>query len=163
MSGKPAETVTGLRRRAADVYREYECRGGLGILEEVISLHRRVLELNPVDHPDRLASLNNLAHCIQSRYRSLGTLGDPDEAISLNQQALDLRSIGHPYRSSSMTSLSAIHEYFSKLLTLLSHKMRSIQITTALLLHRGIVDELYTWFFFLLTLFFVSKLPPSAK
>jgi tetratricopeptide (TPR) repeat protein len=72
-------------------------------LEDAISLHREVLELEPAPRLDRSSSLNNLAVVLRMRYdRS----NQHEEAISLYREALDLRPAPHPNQSISLHKLA---------------------------------------------------------
>jgi tetratricopeptide (TPR) repeat protein len=75
-------------------------------LDEAISLHRQALELFLPPHPNRSASLTNLANALLTRFKQGGQQSDLDEAISLHRQALELRPTPHPDRSSSLNNLA---------------------------------------------------------
>ena len=75
-------------------------------LDEAISLHREALLLRPASHPNRSASLNNLASSLRTRFEKRGAAIDLDEAISLHRQALILRPAPHPDRSGSLNNLA---------------------------------------------------------
>ncbi|KAF8436034.1 CHAT domain-containing protein, partial [Boletus edulis BED1] len=75
-------------------------------LDEAIILNREALVLCTKGHPDRFASLNNLAFGLSIRYNRLGVMEDLNEAIALNREALVLRPQGHPDRSYSLNNLA---------------------------------------------------------
>jgi hypothetical protein len=60
-------------------------------LDNASLLHREALELQPVPHPDRSISVNNLAMALRTRFRQSGQYADLDDAFLCNREALDLR------------------------------------------------------------------------
>ncbi|KAJ6533537.1 hypothetical protein B0H19DRAFT_1186182, partial [Mycena capillaripes] len=54
-------------------------------------LHREALALCAAPHPNRAASLGNLANALRKRFERKGNAQDLDEAIQLHQEALALR------------------------------------------------------------------------
>ena len=76
-------------------------------LNEAIVLGREALGLRPQGHPDRSASLNNLAVHLSTRYNQLGAMEDLNEAIVLDREALGLRPQGHPDWSASLNNHAA--------------------------------------------------------
>ncbi|KAG6331192.1 hypothetical protein ID866_7897 [Astraeus odoratus] len=105
------ETVPALYRRAADLYECYEHGGGTGTLEEAISLHQQVLELDFINDAQKSESLDGHACCMKSMYESQGALGDLEEAISLHKKALDLCPVSHPNRTSFLGNLASCMLY----------------------------------------------------
>jgi CHAT domain-containing protein/tetratricopeptide (TPR) repeat protein len=79
---------------------------GTSYVDEAIDLDREALELCPHGHPERAASLDQLAIHLGDRYSQLGATGDLEEAIVLDREALGLRPQGHPDRSSSLNNLA---------------------------------------------------------
>ncbi|KIJ57702.1 hypothetical protein HYDPIDRAFT_34865, partial [Hydnomerulius pinastri MD-312] len=75
-------------------------------LDEAIQHHRAALQLTPAGHPDRSASLNNLANALSTRFEQRGDGNDVDEAIQHHRAALQLRPAGHPDRSDSLNNLA---------------------------------------------------------
>jgi tetratricopeptide (TPR) repeat protein len=75
-------------------------------LNEVIELYREVVNLRPLPHPDRGASLKNLMTALQKRFKRTGDLKDNDEAIELRREALGLCAPSHPDRISSLDKLA---------------------------------------------------------
>jgi tetratricopeptide (TPR) repeat protein len=75
-------------------------------LETSVSLFREGLALLPVQHPNRLPALNNLANAFYTRFRQLGEHNDLDEAISFHREVLKLRVSPHPHQSSSLNNLA---------------------------------------------------------
>ncbi|KAF8132994.1 TPR-like protein [Boletus edulis] len=75
-------------------------------INDAIALRREGLELRPQGHPDRSASLTNLAVCLLTRYNQLGAMTDLDEAVILGREALELHPHGHPDRSMYLSNLA---------------------------------------------------------
>ncbi len=75
-------------------------------LEEVISLHREALSIQPKGHPELSATLGYLGDSLRSRYDRLEASKDLEEAVSSYQEALSLRPPGHPGRSKSLNDLA---------------------------------------------------------
>ncbi|EJC97703.1 TPR-like protein, partial [Fomitiporia mediterranea MF3/22] len=75
-------------------------------LDEAIEHHRAALDLHLEGHPDRSASLSNLAISLRTRFGQHGQSADLDEAIEYHRAALDLRPEGHPARSASLNNLA---------------------------------------------------------
>ncbi|KAF8122963.1 TPR-like protein [Boletus edulis] len=75
-------------------------------INDAIALRREGLELRPQGHPDRSASLTNLAVCLFTRYNQLGAMTDLDEAVVLGREALELHPHGHPDRSMYLSNLA---------------------------------------------------------
>jgi tetratricopeptide (TPR) repeat protein len=72
--------------------------------------------LTPVGHPNRPASLHNLANVLWTRYEQLGDMEDLQSAIRLYHEALSLCPIGHPNRPKSLNNLaSALQIRYSQL------------------------------------------------
>jgi hypothetical protein len=72
-------------------------------LDEMIALHRGVLELHP---PDKEAWLSDLAATLQLRFIRRESMTDLHEAIERHREALELRPPGHPERILSLGSLA---------------------------------------------------------
>jgi hypothetical protein len=81
---------------------------GTSYVDEAIDLDREALELCPHGHPERAASLDQLAIHLGDRYSQLGAMVDLEEAIVLDREVLGLRPQGHPDWSSSLNNL-AVH------------------------------------------------------
>jgi hypothetical protein len=93
----------------------YDLTGEVALLDEVIALNRRALELCPPGHPNRAVSLNNLADALLSRFKQTGEAALLDEVIALHREALELRPLGHPLRDSSLSNLAvALHTRFKE-------------------------------------------------
>ena len=72
-------------------------------LEKCIRFYTEALDLFPVGHPDRAASLHSLAWALQCRYDRPHSLDDLEKCIRPYTEALELHSAGHP------ESVSALH------------------------------------------------------
>jgi hypothetical protein len=72
-------------------------------LDEMIALHRGVLELNP---PDRAVWLTDLAATLQLRFIHRESMPDMHESIEYRREALELRPPIHPERIVSLRSLA---------------------------------------------------------
>ncbi|KAH8111460.1 CHAT domain-containing protein [Phellopilus nigrolimitatus] len=75
--------------------------------EELIANFRDALDLCPVGHPHRSASLICLGNGVGTRFRQTGRTEDLEESISLCRDALDLLPPGHPDRSASLNNLGS--------------------------------------------------------
>lgn len=77
-------------------------------IECAIADLRLAVDLCPVGHRQRAASLDQLAAAIRKRYNQTGKIEDVDEEISLHREALQLRPTGHPARLMSLNNLAKI-------------------------------------------------------
>ncbi|KAI6046722.1 hypothetical protein EDC04DRAFT_1247187 [Pisolithus marmoratus] len=59
-------------------------------LNAAITSYHNVLQLRPTEHPGRVSSLRDLAHCLADRSRQRDAATDLDRAIVLEQEALQL-------------------------------------------------------------------------
>lgn len=57
-------------------------------------------------HPERVASLNNLAGALMIRFNRVGNLRDWNVAVGWLKEALELCSKGHPGRAISLNNLA---------------------------------------------------------
>ncbi|KDR83220.1 hypothetical protein GALMADRAFT_874858 [Galerina marginata CBS 339.88] len=82
-------------------------------LDKEITAFRHGLEL--ATHPDRSASLNNLANALKARFEQQGASNDLNEAISLHREALLLQPATHPDHSTSLNNLAnVLHTRFEQ-------------------------------------------------
>ena len=93
--------------RAHSLVAKFEQGGGTSYIDEAIVLDREALELCPPGHPERAASLTQLALNLGDRYSQQGGRRDLEEAIVLDREALELRPQGHPDRSVSLNNLAS--------------------------------------------------------
>ncbi|KAI6154287.1 hypothetical protein BKA82DRAFT_4099574 [Pisolithus tinctorius] len=131
---RAALILTGLHRSTSLAFclsNKYDNGGVVAHLEESVTLGQATLELCPPGHPDRGASLSNLACSLMKRFQthaamcdleeaielhrhSIGTTphqasltaADLEEAVTLGRLALELRPPGHPDRRISLSSLA---------------------------------------------------------
>jgi hypothetical protein len=61
---------------------------GLAEVDEEIMLYRKVLEISPASHSDRISSIMDLAAALERRFGQTGYLKDLDESITLYRRAL---------------------------------------------------------------------------
>ncbi|KAI6003403.1 hypothetical protein EDC04DRAFT_1019445 [Pisolithus marmoratus] len=87
------------------LYGRFKADGRIDNLDEVITLLRDALELQPVRDDDRSLSLSNLAVCLSNRYENQGVVGDLEEAITFGRAALELCPPGHRDRCVSLHNL----------------------------------------------------------
>ena len=97
-------------------------------------MHRQALELFSPLHPNRSASLNNLASALLTRFQKEGQQDDLDEAILLHRQTLELQAPFHPKRSSSLNNLA------SGLCIRFEQKGQQSDFDEAILLHRQALE-----------------------
>jgi hypothetical protein len=83
----------------------FDQTGEVALLDEVIALNRRVVELQLTGHPARSIPLNNLAAALLTRFKRTGEAALLDEVIDLDRKALELRPRGHPTRDYSLSNL----------------------------------------------------------
>ncbi|KAF8522391.1 CHAT domain-containing protein [Gautieria morchelliformis] len=102
-------------------------------LNSAISLYREALQL-PAPHPERSASLNDLATALSMRFKQSGRHEDLEEAISLHREALELFPAPHPLRSSSLNNIANV------LLTRFEQSGRQEDLEEAISLHREALD-----------------------
>ena len=76
-------------------------------LERAIELYSTALEVRPVGHKGRDATLNELAYCLGERIDLVGSMEDHEKAIDLNSAAIELRPEGHRDRHESLNDLAA--------------------------------------------------------
>ncbi|KAI5988113.1 hypothetical protein EDC04DRAFT_2912663 [Pisolithus marmoratus] len=98
------EVIT-LLRDALELQPIRESRGSCD-LEEAITFGRAALELCPPGHRDRCVSLHNLGCDLRTRFMKQAAVADLEEAIELLRTTLELQPSGHPHRSSSLHQLS---------------------------------------------------------
>ena len=55
--------------------------------DEEIMLYRKVLEMSPASHSDRISSIMDLAAALEVRFGQTGHLKDLDESITLYRMA----------------------------------------------------------------------------
>jgi hypothetical protein len=84
----------------------FDQTGEAALLDEVIALNRKALELRPLGHPTRDTSLNNLANALLARFNQTGEAALLDEVIGLNREAVKLRPPGHPSRQYSLNNMA---------------------------------------------------------
>ena len=97
------------------VFRRYE-HSGMEDLKEATTYYHEALSLHPPGHPNRPASLNNLASALLTRYKQSGKMKDLEEAITYNREALSRCPPGHTDRSTSLRNLGdAVFNHFRQL------------------------------------------------
>ncbi|KAH8105748.1 CHAT domain-containing protein [Phellopilus nigrolimitatus] len=103
-------------------------------VEESIANLRDALDLCPPGHPDRSASLYDLANAVFTRFEQSGRMDDLEESIVLNRDALELRPPGHPLRSSSLNNLA------NAVLTRFKQTGRTEDLEESIALNRGALE-----------------------
>ncbi|KAJ7725145.1 CHAT domain-containing protein [Mycena maculata] len=81
----------------------YRNGGDLNDLEVATLIFKEVVELTPVDHPNRPEWLQYLAACLTSRYRRLG---DMEAALQTDQEAVNLTPADDPHRAGRLENLA---------------------------------------------------------
>ena len=84
-------------------------------LDELIALHRSIIELHPPGNPTRSTFLHDLARCLWNRFEKDGEPSTLEEAIVFERAALNLRQLGHANRAESLQSLVDLQCLYSKL------------------------------------------------
>ncbi|KAI3321054.1 hypothetical protein HD806DRAFT_504428 [Xylariaceae sp. AK1471] len=85
----------------------YARTGALADLEEALKISRQVVDMTPIDHPDRAMRLNGLANRLSDRYLEVGKIDDLEEAIRVGRQALDAVTDGYSDRAVYLNDLAA--------------------------------------------------------
>ena len=80
-------------------------------LDGAISFHSSALNLRPVDHPDRLMTLNEVVSCIGLRFEKLEAPADLDDLVALHRAILDLHP---PNREGHVKSVDELLFYLRK-------------------------------------------------
>ncbi|KAJ7853223.1 hypothetical protein B0H13DRAFT_2673759 [Mycena leptocephala] len=68
----------------------YQNLGELADMEAALKADQEVVDLTPLDHPDRAGRLQGLAASFSDRYHRLGELKDLEAALKTSQEAVDL-------------------------------------------------------------------------
>ena len=101
---EPASVVDALTRLTAGMYQIGEYRAGLELAQQTLAYAERVLG---AEHPDTLASVNNLAFL----YQAQGRYGEADplfqRALAANERVL---GADHPNTLTSVNNLAALYQ-----------------------------------------------------
>ncbi|KAI6012793.1 hypothetical protein F5J12DRAFT_781654 [Pisolithus orientalis] len=128
------------RSLACDLCKRFLKQAEMCDLEEVIELHRAVLELCPSGHPDRSSSLHNFSRCLLKKYDNQRVVADLEEAVAFGHAALELCPLGHPDHDATLilaghaTVKHAIHNIISE--TLKTMPTRLLHTSTGVLCDR---------------------------
>ncbi|KAI6044615.1 hypothetical protein EDC04DRAFT_323750 [Pisolithus marmoratus] len=95
-----------LKNLAGALYNRFLRDGQVGDLDDVIALHRTLLELGRVDKRSWSFLLHQLGFYIGIKYDKQAARTDLDEAISLTRAALQLRQPGQLGRANTMHNLA---------------------------------------------------------
>jgi len=106
----PKERLDFLCRLSGLLLSRFRRQGRFADLEGASRLHRDILELCPLGHPELASSLHELALYLSERFDQQGVLDDLERAIALTHSALDLRPPGDPDRVASLKSLAAYRQ-----------------------------------------------------
>lgn len=85
---------------------QYQQDGNVELLKTAHDRYTLSLELRPLGHRDRHASLHGMGAASYLAYKRMSNRAQLDLCIDLCQEALDLRPLGHPERKKSLTNLA---------------------------------------------------------
>ena len=131
--------VEHLLSKADSLVTKFKQGGEVVYIDEAIVLDREALDLCHPSHPERSATLTQLASHLWHRYQQLGGIDDLNMAIVFDRDALVLCPPGNPLRSTSLNNL-ALH-----LATLYNQLGDINDLNEALVLSRDALDLRPPW------------------
>jgi tetratricopeptide (TPR) repeat protein len=94
---------------------QFEIYGDISLLDECISIARKVLDSRPHGHPLRDCSMNNLSNYLRDRHYHLGDVKALEERQRLVIKALELCPPGHPRRGRRLHAYGTdLHEEYTR-------------------------------------------------
>ncbi|KAF9072229.1 CHAT domain-containing protein [Rhodocollybia butyracea] len=101
-----SEKAGKLDRDGAFFYQRFQRLGEMADLEKAVAYWREELGLFPAPHPNRGASLNNLATALTFQFQQTGDLKKLEESIQCHRDALQLFPAPHQNRAYSLNNLA---------------------------------------------------------
>jgi hypothetical protein len=98
-----------LQNYASSLWKSFEDTWEPGLLKDIVSAQRQLINICPIGHPARGQVCNDLATALAYfiHYSRNGHNSDlRDEVLMLNREALSLRPPGHPQRDASCVNLA---------------------------------------------------------
>ncbi|KAG8959939.1 hypothetical protein FRC03_007271 [Tulasnella sp. 419] len=101
------DVCTILSQVASCLSSRYHRTAALQDLEDAIQYYRKVLELEPIGHPQYPVSKGNLGVSLAARYERLGDERDMEEATDCAREVLNLLPAVHPARRMALSNFAS--------------------------------------------------------